>query len=108
MPDRHTPGILVEESVAPEQAIENAAAAITAFVGRTLRGPLNLPTEINSVRDLNEVFGRLWRSSPLSLSVEQYFLQGGRKAIIVRVINGGGSATIEIPCGEEILTLEAR
>ena len=108
MPDRHTPGILVEESVAPEQAIENAAAAITAFVGRTLRGPLNLPTEINSFRDFNEVFGSLWRSSPLSFSVEQYFLQGGRKAIIVRVINGGGSATIEIPCGEEILTLEAR
>ncbi|MCH8929311.1 MAG: phage tail sheath family protein [Proteobacteria bacterium] len=108
MPDRYKPGILVEESVAPEQPIENAAAAIAAFVGRTLRGPLNLPTEVNSFRDFNETFGSLWRSSPLSFAVEQYFLQGGRQAIIVRVINGGSSATIEIPCGEEMLTLEAR
>ncbi|MCZ6560673.1 MAG: hypothetical protein O6931_07265 [Gammaproteobacteria bacterium] len=107
MPDQYTPGILVEETAAPEQSIEHAAAAITAFVGRTLRGPLNLPTEVNSYRDFNEVFGGLWHSSPLSFSVEQYFLQGGRKALIVRVINGGSSAEIEIPCGDEVLKLEA-
>ncbi|MCZ6716317.1 MAG: hypothetical protein O6946_04535 [Gammaproteobacteria bacterium] len=108
MPDLYKPGILVEESVAPEQSIEHAAASITAFVGRTLRGPLNLPTEINSFRDFNEIFGSLWHSSPLSFSVEQYFLQGGRKAVVVRVINGGSSAVIEIPCAEEVLALEAR
>jgi len=108
VPDQNTPGILVEESGAAEQSIVNAPASVTAFVGRTLRGPLNFPTEINSYRDFVEVFGSLWQSSPLSFSVEQFFSQGGRRAIIVRVINGGCSSTIEIPSGDEVLILKAK
>ena len=108
MPDLYTPGILVEESVAQEQSIENAPAAITAFVGRALRGPRDLPTEIDSFREFNEIFGGLWHSSPLAFSVEQYFSQGGEKAIVVRVVNGGKSATISVPAGSELLNLEAR
>ena len=43
----------------------------------------------------------------LAYAVEQYFDNGGREAVIVRVINGGAPATITLPCGKESMTLEA-
>src|ERR1039458_6557920 len=36
-------GILVEEELGPDHAIERLGSARAAFVGRTLRGPVNRP-----------------------------------------------------------------
>ncbi len=80
---------------------------ITAFVGRTLRGPVNAPVSLHSFADYQRVFGGLWQPSTLSYAIEQYFEHGGRHAVVVRVINGGAPATIQLPCGAETLTLEA-
>lgn len=80
---------------------------ITAFVGRTLRGPVNVPVSLHSFADYQRVFGGLWQPSTLSYAIEHYFEHGGRHAVVVRVINGGAPATIALPCGRETLTLEA-
>lgn len=80
---------------------------MTAFVGRTLRGPVNRPVSIYSFAEFHNVFGGLWQPSTLSYAVEQFFDNGGRHAVIVRVVNGGVPATITLPCGDESLTLEA-
>ncbi|MGE0115579.1 MAG: hypothetical protein AB7T07_11955 [Steroidobacteraceae bacterium] len=80
---------------------------ITAFVGRTLRGPVNVPVSLHSFADYQRVFGGLWQPSTLSYAIEQYFEHGGRHAIVVRVVNGGAPATITLPCGDHALTLEA-
>lgn len=80
---------------------------VTAFVGRALRGPVNVPVRLTSFADYQRVFGGLWQPSTLSYAVEQYFEHGGRCAVVVRVVNGGAPATIKLPCGGETLILEA-
>ncbi len=81
--------------------------ATTGFVGRALRGPVNRPVRVRDYAEYQQVFGGLWQPSMLSYAVEQYFDNGGREAVIVRVVNGGAPATISLPCGDEKLVLEA-
>jgi hypothetical protein len=98
---------VVVEGPGADQPIERVPAGITAFVGRTLRGPVGKPVRVGSIAEYQQVFGGLWQPSTLSYAVEQYFDNGGRCAIIVRVVNGARPATISLPCGRETLTLEA-
>jgi phage tail sheath protein FI len=103
----HSNGIIVTEGTGSDHAIGCLPTAVTAFVGRALRGPVNRPVILRSYADYQQVFGGLWQPSTLSYAVEQFFDNGGREAVVVRVINGGAPATITLPCGNESLTLEA-
>ena len=107
MPEQTLAGIQFAATSA-EQPIARASAQLTAFVGRTLRGPLNQPTVIRSFADFQQHFGGLWQPSPLSYSVEHFFEQGGRQAVIVRVANAAAPVTLSLKCGRETLRLEAR
>ncbi len=100
-------GIQVAEQSGPEQGITRAPTALTAFVGRTLRGPVDRPVVIESFSEYQAVFGGLWQPSTLSYAVEQYFDNGGRTALIVRVVNGGRPPTLTLLAGGEQLTLQA-
>jgi hypothetical protein len=100
-------GITVTEEVGADQPIVRLATATTGFVGRALRGPVNRPVRVRNYAEYQQVFGGLWQPSMLSYAVEQYFDNGGREAVIVRVVNGGMPATISLPCGEQKLVLEA-
>ena len=92
-------GIQFAETPNADQPIARASAQLTAFVGRTLRGPLNQPIAVRSFADFQQHFGGLWQPSPLSYAVEHFFEQGGRQAIIVRVANGAAPVTISLRCG---------
>lgn len=100
-------GIQVREEPGSDQAIVAAPTAITAFVGRCLRGPLDQPVPIGSFADFQRVFGGLWQPSMLSYAVEQYFENGGNAAIVVRVANGARCCTLTLPAGPEALVLSA-
>ena len=96
------------EGPGSESSIARLPTAVTAFVGRALRGPVNHPVAVRSYAEFHNVFGGLWQPSTLSYAVEQFFENGGRKAVIVRVVNGGAPASITLPCGTgEVLTLVA-
>jgi uncharacterized protein len=97
----------VAEGPGADSAIALLPTAVTAFVGRALRGPVNRPVAVKSFAEFHQVFGGLWQPSPMSYAVEQFFECGGRQAVIVRVVNGGAPATLSLPCGHESLTLEA-
>jgi hypothetical protein len=101
-------GIVVAESPGADHAIVRMPSSVCAFVGRTLRGPVNQPVSVRSFAEFQQVFGGLWQPSPMPYAVEQFFESGGRRAVIVRLCNGGAPATITLPCGAESLTLEAR
>lgn len=101
-------GIIVTEGAGSDHAIGRLPTGVTAFVGRALRGPVNRPIVVRSFADYQQAFGGLWQPSTLSYAVEQFFENGGREAVIVRVVNGAAPATITLPCGAESLTLEAR
>ncbi len=88
--------------------IERAASAVTAFVGRALKGPVNEPVPIASFAEFQLVFGGLWQPSTLSYAVEQFFESGGRSAIIVRVVNGGCAPSVALPAGAATLRLRGR
>jgi hypothetical protein len=101
-------GIVVAETPGADHAIARLATSVCAFVGRTLRGPANRAIAVRSFAEFQQVFGGLWQPSPMPYAVEQFFENGGRRAIIVRVCNGGAPATLTLPCGGESLVLEAR
>jgi phage tail sheath protein FI len=70
--------------------INGVATSITAFIGSALRGPTELPGSVNSFADFERVYGGLWAQSTLGYAVQQFFLNGGSQALIVRV--GGDGA----------------
>ncbi len=108
MPESNQNGIVVAEAPGADHAIARLPSSTCAFVGRTLRGPVNQPVAVRSFAEFQQVFGGLWQPTPMPYAVEQFFENGGRRAVIVRVCNGGAPATITLPCGPHALTLEAR
>jgi hypothetical protein len=100
-------GLQVAEERGPDQSISRLPTARTAFVGRTLRGPVNRPVLIKSFAEFQHVFGGLWQPSLLGYAIEQFFDNGGREALIVRVVNGARSATLSLKAGGHALQLQA-
>jgi uncharacterized protein len=90
-----------------EHAIERVPAGVTAFVGRTLKGPVAMPVRIQGFAGYQQIFGGLWQPSLLSYAVEQFFDNGGREAVIVRAINGARPPTLDLPAGAGSLRLIA-
>jgi uncharacterized protein len=87
------------------RVIARAATSIAAFVGRTLKGPVNEPVPVRSFADYTRVFGGLWQPSTVSYAVEQFFENGGRCAVIVRVTNGARPPTLTLPTPKNRLIL---
>ena len=79
------PGVYVEEIPSGVHTITGVSTSITAFVGRTARGPVKTPTTVTSVADYERNFGPLDLNYPLGFSVRDFYLNGGAIAIIVRV-----------------------
>jgi phage tail sheath protein FI len=109
------PGVYIEEIPSGVRTIVGVATSITAFIGRALRGPVNNPTRIQSFADFERIFGGLSLDSTMSYAVQQFFLNGGTDAIIVRVVrtgdatpaNNASKATVSLPGPVGALNLEA-
>jgi phage tail sheath protein FI len=105
---RH-PGVYIEEVPSGVRTIVGVATSITAFVGRATRGPVDEPVRVQSFGEYERRFGGLSRDSTMSYAVQQFFLNGGSDALIVRVENGGDSARFALApeSGTGDLTLDA-
>jgi phage tail sheath protein FI len=79
------PGVYIEEISSGVHTITGVATSITAFVGRTPRGPVNDPLAINSFADFERTFGGLAGDSPLSFAVHDFYQNGGSRALVVRL-----------------------
>jgi phage tail sheath protein FI len=86
------PGVYVQELPSSVHPITGVATSITAFIGRALRGPTNAPTTINSFGDFQRNFGGLWANSALGYTVQDFFMNGGSQAIIVRLFEPATAA----------------
>jgi uncharacterized protein len=98
---------LAEQSRRADHAIERVPTGIAAFVGRTLKGPVNQPIPIGSFAEFQQIFGGLWQPSTLSYALEQYFENGGRRALVVRVVNSAHPPTVTLPASGASLRLIA-
>jgi Bacteriophage tail sheath protein len=104
------PGVYIEELPSAVRTIVGVATSIAAFIGRTWRGTVDEPIVLFSYGDYEREFGGLWRGSSVSYAVQQFFLNGGTQAIVVRVVNddtGGStaaaSATLTLAAGTTLI-----
>ncbi|MEU1372246.1 phage tail sheath C-terminal domain-containing protein [Streptomyces triculaminicus] len=79
------PGVYLEELQSGTRTIVATPSSIAAFVGYTASGPENRATRILGFADFERNFGGLDRRSELSYAVQQFFLNGGTDAYVVRV-----------------------
>jgi uncharacterized protein len=100
---RH-PGVFVTDTSSGTHPI-SVPTSIAAFVGRAWCGPVDAPVNVFSYGDHERIFGGLWRESPASYAVRQFFENGGTQAVFVRVATRSGAAaaqaaTIRLAGGE--------
>ena len=97
-------GVASPAIIAPPP-IARLPSGVTAFIGRALKGLVDTPVTIASFSEFQRVFGGLWQPAPLGYALEQYFDNGGRQAIVVRVANGARAPTLRLPAGGSSLLL---
>ena len=107
MADSPASGIELAQQSRNSHAIERVSTGVAAFIGRTLKGPVNQALPVHSFAEFQQHFGGLWQPSTLSYAVEQFFENGGREARIVRVVNGARPPTLTLPAGPAALRLVA-
>ena len=91
-----SPGVFTREndiSFIQPAAVEAGAA----FIGPTVKGPVEIPTVITSYGQYVRKFGETFESGSskqeylTSLAVKSYFSQGGNTALITRVVSGSSN-----------------
>ncbi|GGO94914.1 phage tail sheath C-terminal domain-containing protein [Wenjunlia tyrosinilytica] len=109
------PGVYIEELPSSVRTITAVSTSVAAFLGHTRRGPVNQPVTITSFADYERRFGGLASDSAVSYAVQQFFLNGGSIAVVVRVGAAGtgtsASRTLtssETEASADVLTLTAR
>ena len=86
------PGVYIEEVPSGVRTIVGVATSITAFIGAAPIGPVDTATEVDSWAEFERTFGGLWTESRLGFAVRDFFLNGGNRALIVRVYGGDATA----------------
>jgi len=79
------PGVYIEEVPSEVRTIAGVSTSVAAFIGCFRRGPLDSPVHIFNMGDFNREFGGLLRRSVASYAIQQFFLNGGTEAWVVRV-----------------------
>ncbi len=108
MPNPYSVGIEVQELTGPAPGLDGFPPTVTAFLGSAARGPVGQPVAIRSFADYEIAFGAHRSGASLSRAVEQYFVQGGRHAVVVRLANNARPVSLELPSRGEPLILHAR
>jgi phage tail-like protein len=93
MPEHLFPGVFVEEAAPPAHTIAGVPTSTTAFLGATVSGPVEAPRMVESFAEYEAQFGGISADLPLGYAVHQYFLNGGREALIARVVPSGATLT---------------
>jgi uncharacterized protein len=93
MPETVAPGVYVEDASAGAHAIAGVPTSTAAFVGATEAGPVAAPLIVHSFAEFEAQFGALAVEMPLGYAVQQYFVNGGRDALIARIVPSGPTLT---------------
>ncbi len=88
------PGVFVEEVPTSMRTIDGVSTSVTAFVGAASRGRSYRAVRINSFCKFEQRFGGLVSNYDLGYAVQQFFLNGGKDAWVVRVARQLSAAKI--------------
>ena len=81
-----TPGIHIVPSVRQPQPLILRRTGVAGFLGLTIRGPERKALEIRSSDEFTRVFGGSPDGGMLEPSVRAYFINGGERCFVSRVI----------------------
>ncbi|PTL79509.1 phage tail sheath C-terminal domain-containing protein [Vitiosangium sp. GDMCC 1.1324] len=84
-PPLSAPGVYVQEVPSGVRTIIGVSTSLTVFLGRTERGPVNQTTRVSSWEEFEQLFGGLLADSPMTYAVQDFFLNGGAQALILRL-----------------------
>ena len=105
------PGVYIQEVPSGVHTITGVSTSIGAFVDCFARGPVDEAVDILSFGDFQREFGGLNTLSEASYAIQQFFLNGGSEAYVVRVSAGGVPASIDLmdktAGGAKIVTVTA-
>jgi len=87
VPEYLSPGVYVIEEPSGVNPIEGVGTSTACFIGAAARGRPFYPTYITSWTDFERSFGPLTKSADMPLAVYHFFLNGGKKAYIVRLLD---------------------
>ena len=104
------PGVYIEEVPSGVRTIAGVATSIAAFVGYFPRGPINVPLRVFNMGDVERELGGLARRDEAGYAIQQFFLNGGQQAWVVRVAAGDHAAaavTLRTADDEPVLRVSA-
>jgi len=97
MPVRPTfPGVYIEEVPSGVRTIVGVATSIGAFIDYFARGPMNRAIQLFGFADFEREFGGLETQSEASYAIQQFFLNGGTEAFVIRAGNSFDAAGIDL------------
>src|SRR5690606_12925445 len=85
--EKQTTGLPVRQG-----RLEKAKIDTTAFLGFTVRGPVNRPVRLTSWKSFEAIFGGHTSDYYLPQAVFSFFANGGREALVIRVARADGDA----------------
>ncbi|MFN4090035.1 MAG: phage tail sheath family protein [Alphaproteobacteria bacterium] len=107
MPVKPTyPGVYIEEIPSGVRTVTGVATSVAAFVGHFPKGLQNEAVHIFSMADFEREYGGIDRDSPASYAVQQFFLNGGGEAHIVRVAHDGSGGATAAVAASVVLTAQ--
>jgi phage tail-like protein len=106
VPTSTYPGVYIREIPSCVRSITGVSTSTAAFVGWASRGPTDRAALIASWLDFTTQFGGLDPRSYLGYAVNQFFLNGGQLAYIVRLVSdGSGGNAAALPAAVRITGL---
>jgi phage tail sheath protein FI len=88
------PGVYIEEVPSGVRTITGVATSVAAFVGYFSRGTLDEAVRVFNFGDFERIFGGLRADSEAAYALQQFFLNGGGQAWVVRVADSAERAAI--------------
>jgi phage tail sheath protein FI len=102
--------VYIEEVPSGVRTIVGVSTSVAAFVGYFSRGPLDRAVQLFNMGDFQREFGGLRSDSEASYGIQQFFLNGGTQAWVVRTASGSietAEVDIQDEAGNEVLTMTA-
>ncbi len=87
-----TPGVYIEEISSGVRTIVGVSTSVTGVLGYFRRGPLDTPIQVFNMGGVEREFGGIHPLDEAGYALQQFFLNGGSNAWVVRVASGDATA----------------
>ena len=89
-------GVYVQEVPSGVHAIAGVSTSVALFIGRTMQGPLSVPTPCFNLTDFSRTFSMDTTFGDMPRAVYLFYANGGTQAWIMRVAPGATAAAVNV------------